>query len=96
MKGYTDPDNSDIANNTIDYCYRMNDIPKTYKGAITSEANKWTTTLSEEIRVHKLKLMNKLFFLKIRKLLNEFIQLGSMMNNLKLEIKQNIITKFKI
>lgn len=71
MEGYTGPDNSDIANYTIDYCYRMNDILKTYKGAIISEANKWTTTLSEEIRAHKVKLINKLFFLKIRKLLNE-------------------------
>ena len=45
-----DSDYSDKANCSIDYCYRIRDIPKTYEEAMISpEANKWQNAMSEEM-----------------------------------------------
>jgi hypothetical protein len=50
LKDYVDPDELDITNCTIDYCYRVSNIPNTYDEAITSpEAFKWKNAMNEEM-----------------------------------------------
>ena len=45
-----DPDSVDAASCTIDYCYRVSDIPKTYDEAIASpEAHKWQKAMKDEM-----------------------------------------------
>lgn len=50
LKDYVDPDSVDAASCTIDYCYRVSSIPKTYNEAIASpEAHKWQKAMNDEV-----------------------------------------------
>ena len=41
----------DYTNQTVDYCYRVNDIPKSYKEALQSEeASQWVTAMTDEMQ----------------------------------------------
>ena len=52
LKDYdTDGDLSSMARCTIDYCYRITDIPRTYDEAVSSpDSTQWKNAMKEEIR----------------------------------------------
>ena len=50
LKDYVNPDEIDIANFTIDYCYKVRDVPKSYIEAIASpDSDRWKLAMEEEI-----------------------------------------------
>jgi hypothetical protein len=47
-----DSDIDDNVNCTIDYCYKVTDVPKTYQDAVTSsKSNKWQKAMVDEMSV---------------------------------------------
>jgi hypothetical protein len=50
LQDYEDPDDLDMANTTIDCCYRVQDIPASYSEAMLSpESAKWKKAMDEEM-----------------------------------------------
>lgn len=50
LEDYSTNADFDSANCTVDYCYRVNNIPRTYEEAVSStEANEWAKAMGEEM-----------------------------------------------
>ncbi|KAF2354003.1 Reverse transcriptase RNA-dependent DNA polymerase [Trinorchestia longiramus] len=50
LKDYVDPDECDITNHVVDYCYRVSSIPKSYSEAISSPGSvEWQKAMSDEM-----------------------------------------------
>ncbi|KAF2349911.1 Reverse transcriptase RNA-dependent DNA polymerase [Trinorchestia longiramus] len=50
LKDYVDPDECDITNHVVDYCYRVSSIPKSYSEAISSpDSVEWQKAMSDEM-----------------------------------------------